>query len=274
MCDALTELLDDLDVGGGGGGPGGASGTSRESTPRDNRDATPRPSSAAAGPSPNAMATMSPAAALDAVVDDCAVLEVAVGALALEALIVYLALAIEHGPPSVLPYPLTGALDSLLQRWEVGFLAAYAAAPAPAPLAQGASSPGASATAGPAAYATPDRNSPFAATGVSSVLASRSAVLGGGAGASPCPPLLAMLRAADYLGVDTLRDLACAALASELLNTRDEASLATILGVPSLPSEADLEDVYSRFPFLSPARGEGPALAVGNHNSNNAPTSP
>jgi hypothetical protein len=265
MCDSLTTILDDLDLE-----------SEKVIMDGNNNSSKEVPLSHSPVGAGRSQATAEQLTAT--LIEDCAVLEVALAAQAMEAVLVYLALCLEHGAASSLPYPLGAPLSSLVAGWENQFLAQFAphfigntndgsrtpsiatamAAVAVAAGDCGSTTPfAAPAFSGVASFAGPPR-------GATSVRESSSAAPGAAAWTVPaCPPLLSLLRAADYLGIHTLRDLAAASLADGLLRTRDEGQLAAMLGLTKLPKEHELEDVFARFPFLNPSRNAGRSSTSG-----------
>jgi len=245
MCDSLAELLDDLDL--------------------QNGDVDFEESNK------NVLVSSDNNEIVENLIEDCALLEVAITSSALEAIVVYLATAIERGSTSTIPYPLTGvltnslsssinndpsvntasaqststpnaeALQQVVQPWEMKFLEQYAPHVSSGQIASSATT------------TTPQtRPVAFAPVNIPNLIAQQSSNTKNSS--MFCPPLINLLRAADYLGINSLRDLTSAYLALKLLSTRDEAALAATLGLAKLPAEKELEDVYSRFPFLAPTR--------------------
>ena len=65
-------------------------------------------------------------------------------------------------------------------------------------------------------------------------------------------PLIDMMKLADFLVIDPLRDLCCAFLASLVLSCSSEGDLLKLLGGQQPLSERELKNVYEQFPFLQP----------------------
>lgn len=268
MCDTLISIMDDLDLEGGGVD------VSAGSSPVNRHTGGPSSSSSPAGNRNNNGNALSADQIAAQLCEDCAVLEIALSGQTLEAVLVYMSLCLEHGAASTLPYPLGAPLSSLITEWEQTFLTQYAphlhymppqlattassAAPTPATVAAKEDNGGLMAAGGGG------RTSPFSAPSFSlhqqqqlqqsSASTAAAGSSNNGAYVPPCPPLISLLRAADYLAIHSLKDLAAASLADGLLTTRDESQLAAMLGLAKLPKEQDLAEIYSRFPFLNPGK--------------------
>ena len=174
---------------------------------------------------------------------------------ALVAVLEFLVLWLENGRPSALVRPLSAPLQHLVLDWEWSYLQEKAFAPKP--------------------------RRPTAATALAAVVpfvreptASRlyhqeKGVLS----TTSIAPLLMLMRAADFLGVDPLRDLTCALLAS-LVMDKSEAELAELLDLDRPLTEAELEPMFVQHPFLRamPAAGSASVVATVASPSSSTPT--
>eukprot|EP00388_Colpodella_angusta_P006549 GDKJ01019267.1.p1 GENE.GDKJ01019267.1~~GDKJ01019267.1.p1 ORF type:complete len:223 (+),score=-9.23 GDKJ01019267.1:30-671(+) len=66
-------------------------------------------------------------------------------------------------------------------------------------------------------------------------------------------PLLNIMRAAEFLVIDSLRDLCCAFLASLVLKCSSEQEVLNVLGLPRAATAEELQPVLELYPFLRPA---------------------
>jgi hypothetical protein len=153
---------------------------------------------------------------------------------ALRSVLEFLVLWLENGRPSVLARPLVAPLQHLVSQWEWDFLQAHAF------------------------VAKPKR--PSAAAAIAAVVpfvrepsAARLFHQHRGTLSAPAvAPLLQMMRAADYLAIDALRDLTCAFLAS-LVTEKSEGELADALDMDRPLTEEELEPMFAQHPFLRPS---------------------
>lgn len=170
----------------------------------------------------------------------------------LMAVLVYLESCVDVCNPSVLSRPLVAPLKEVIRSWEWEFLQRFGSLR--------------SALTDSVIIQDPynddtQAHEPF---GVASTdIKMRESVLQDLEGGTPCsldrvPPLLRLMRAADFLQIDSLRDLTCAHLAS-LVMTQTEPEFAQTVGLDRPLSSLELQPIYRRFPFLhpNPAATEG-----------------
>lgn len=199
LCKALTELLDDIDA-----------------------DTTPSP--------------CYPEAGCTELVDMLPVFEVDSLGSAVEALLEFLVLWLENGPPSILARPLAAPLQHLVAAWEWEFLQRRAFGPKPSR---------------PSTAASLVAMMPF--------VSSRSDNRGPPMHLSPpaISPLMQLMRVADFLAVEPLRDLACAFLAT-LVMDHSEVEVAQLLDMERPLTDEELEPMYQQHPFLRPMDDAAP----------------
>jgi hypothetical protein len=141
----------------------------------------------------------------------------------------YVDLCLDRGPPSAIARPLVAALRHLVEPWEYAFVEEHAFAAATSPLRR--------------------------PTLLSMVLPT---VRAGGVAAERHPehipphallPLTQLMRIADFLLVEPLRDLCCAYLATLVLG-KTEAEVAELFRLERPLTEEELEPVFAKHPFL------------------------
>jgi hypothetical protein len=155
---------------------------------------------------------------------------------AVRSVLEFLALWLRNGRPSVLARPLSAPLQHLVTEWEWEFLKGHSFAPRPKR---------------PSAAATLAAVVPFVRDPTATRLLSQQR---GTLTPPAIAPLLQLMRAADFLCIDSLRDLSCAFLAS-LVMDRNETELADLLDLDRPLTEAELEPMFAQHPFLRPTTG-------------------
>lgn len=70
-------------------------------------------------------------------------------------------------------------------------------------------------------------------------------------------PLLNIMRVAEFLIIDSLRDLCCAFLASLILKSASESDVLQVLGLPRPATQEELQPVLDLYPFLRSQQGPG-----------------
>lgn len=65
-------------------------------------------------------------------------------------------------------------------------------------------------------------------------------------------PLLNIMRTAEFLVIDSLRDLCCAFLASIVLKCSSESEVLHVLGLSRAATSEELQPVFELYPFLRP----------------------